>query len=111
MKLNLMFTVVVLLFVLSFLDESHAKKKKSKKASKSASPKFDSKTLKCLVCRATVNEFAWAVLRVDPKKMVDTGTWRINEKGENKRTIVSITEADKSWRILQDKILHSDYEF
>ena len=86
MKLNVILGGVLLLLVISFPEETLGKKKKSKKNGKA---KFDSKTLKCLVCRATVSEYAWAVLRVDPKKMIDTGSWRIDEKGQNKRQIVS----------------------
>jgi uncharacterized membrane protein YsdA (DUF1294 family) len=89
MKLSLLF-ISALLLVLLFTDQTYAKKKKSKKSGKETGKiKFDSKLLKCLVCRATVNEFAWAVLRVDPKKMTDTGAWRIDEKGNNKRHVVS----------------------
>ena len=86
MKLNLLVISALLLLVLSFTDLSYAKKKKSKKSGKI---KFDSKTLKCLVCRAAVTEFAWAVMRVDPSKMTDTGTWRIDENGKNNRHVVS----------------------
>ena len=86
MKLNVVLSSVLLLLIISFPDETLGKKKKSKKGGK---VKFDSKTLKCLVCRATVSEYAWAVLRVDPKKMIDTGSWRIDEKGQNKRQVVS----------------------
>ena len=92
MKFGLIFITAIVVCVLLIPKESFAKKKKSKKGGKSE-VKFDSKTLKCLVCRAVVNEFAWAVLRVDPKKMTDTGTWRIDEKGENKRNIVSSLNA------------------
>ena len=86
MKLNVILGSVLLLLVISFPEETLGKKKKSKKNGKT---KFDSKTLKCLVCRATVSEYAWAVLRVDPKKMIDTGSWRIDENGQNKRQVVS----------------------
>ena len=90
MKLNLLFISALLLLALCFTDQTYAKKKKSKKSGKGTGKiKFDSKTLKCLVCRAAVNEFAWAVMRVDPSKMTDTGAWRIDENGNNKRTIVS----------------------
>jgi hypothetical protein len=68
-------------------------KKKSKKAKKSEpipdSKMFDSATLKCLVCRSVIDEFRAEILKVDPKKMIDTGTFRINDKGEQARSIVS----------------------
>ena len=103
MKFTVILTTLLLIFVLTSPDECFAKKKKSKKAGKSTtsgSTKIDSKTLKCLVCRATVNEYAWAVLKVDPKKMVDTGTWRLDENGESKRQIVSTTKLNKVYCII-----------
>ena len=107
MKLTVIVTTLLLIFVLTFPEQSFAKKKKSKKASKStassSSTKIDSKTLKCLVCRATVNEYAWAVLKVDPKKMVDTGTWRLNQDGETKRQIVSTIIVNEFWCIVGEQ--------
>jgi len=41
-----------------------------------------------LVCQSLSEEFLAAIRRVDPSKMVDTGTFRINEKGEQKRSVV-----------------------
>jgi predicted nucleic acid-binding protein len=67
------------------------KKKKSKKSSDNAATKmFDSKTLKCLVCQSVIDELETAIYKIDPKKMVDTGTFRVNEKGEQKRSVVSV---------------------
>ena len=67
------------------------KKKKSKsKAPQDDSKMFDSKTLKCLVCKNVVDEFEAAIWRVDPKKMIDTGTFRVDNKGSQARSIVSI---------------------
>ena len=88
MKLNLKLTSILLILALTFLNEAEGKKKKSKKSS--GKVKFDSKLLKCLVCRAAVNEFAWAVLKVDPTKKVDTGSWRLSADGQNQRQIVSV---------------------
>ena len=88
MKLNLKLTSILIILALTFLNEAEGKKKKSKKSS--GKVKFDSKLLKCLVCRAAVNEFAWAVLKVDPTKKVDTGSWRLSADGKNQRQIVSV---------------------
>ena len=75
------------------------KKKKAKKAVQEPlddSKMFDSKTLKCLVCQNVVKEFEAAIFKVDPKKVIDTGTWRVNEGGEQKRQIVSVSFKNRS---------------
>ena len=87
--------LVCLSFVfLAFMATSGVDAKKKKK-SKVAAPvddakMFDSKTLKCLVCRNLMNEFDAAIYKIDPKKVIDTGTYRVNEKGERAKKIVSI---------------------
>ena len=81
----------IALFICNF-DYILAKKKKKSTKKESVvddSKMFDSKTLKCLVCQNLVNEFEAAIFKVDPKKVIDTGTFRVNEKGEQKRQIVS----------------------
>lgn len=45
--------------------------------------------MKCLVCQGLMEEFKAAIHKIDPLKMVDTGTFRINDKGEQARSIVS----------------------
>jgi len=73
---------------LAIVHESQAKK--TKKKSKAASGKnkgFDSKTLKCLVCRAVVDEFESAIYKVDPKKMVEGGSYRLSSDGSQKGTV------------------------
>uniref|UniRef100_A0A674D2P1 Canopy FGF signaling regulator 2 n=2 Tax=Salmoninae TaxID=504568 RepID=A0A674D2P1_SALTR len=37
--------------------------------------------LKCGACRAMVDEMEWAISQVDPKKMIQTGSFRINPDG------------------------------
>lgn len=85
MELNkkTVFTIFSLLLVITF---SEAKKKKK---SKSDADMFDSKTLKCLVCNAVVDEFQAGIDKVDPKKMIDTGSFRVDTHGQQKRTTVS----------------------
>ena len=90
MKFPLLFLVILLL-------TSNVMAKKKKTAKKAVqeplddSKMFDSKTLKCLVCQNVVKEFEAAIFKVDPKKVIDTGTWRVNEGGEQKRQIVSLS--------------------
>ena len=64
------------------------KKKKKSKAAPNDSKMFDSKTLRCLVCRNLINEFEAAIWKIDPKKVIDTGTYRVNEKGVRDKKIV-----------------------
>ncbi|XP_076123835.1 protein canopy homolog 2 isoform X1 [Alosa pseudoharengus] len=40
-----------------------------------------SQDLKCGACRALVDEMEWAISQVDPKKMIQTGSFRINPDG------------------------------
>merc|ERR1719242_826016 len=107
MKLNVILGSVLLLLVISFPEETLGKKKKSKKNGKT---KFDSKTLKCLVCRATVSEYAWAVLRVDPKKMVDTGSWRIDENGQNKRQVIPYARSQTHLMEVSETVCKENFE-
>ncbi|KPP66992.1 protein canopy2-like [Scleropages formosus] len=37
--------------------------------------------IKCGACRALVDEMEWAISQVDPKKMIQTGSFRINPDG------------------------------
>ena len=89
-----LFAILCVLLICCPDDSLAGKKKKTKRAKKGGpsgkSGKLDSKTLKCLVCRATVEEYLWAVLKVDPKKMVDTGTWRVDKTGSQQRHVVRV---------------------
>ena len=87
---------VIAIFVCLTLNPQNvlAKKKKKSKGKSNSSLKddtkmFDSKTLKCLVCKNVIDELEAAIYKIDPKKVIDTGTYRVNEKGENKKKIVS----------------------
>jgi len=89
----LFFVFLGIFLCLTLNTEVASAAKKKKKTKKSSAPKddskmFDPKTLKCLVCQNVIQEFEAAIWRIDPKKMIDTGTFRINEKGEQKRQII-----------------------
>ena len=109
MKFPLLFLVILLL-------TSNVMAKKKKKAKKTQpevvddSKMFDSKTLKCLVCQNVVKEFEAAIFKVDPKKVIDTGTWRVNEGGEQKRQVVSLSFIQKYF-IFHAKILVINLHF
>ena len=91
MKSTRLFALMALAVIfLSLLDLSLAgKKKKSKSKKKDLSNDFSSKNLQCLVCKALVYEFNAEIYKIDPKKMIDTGTFRVDDKGEQKRSVVS----------------------
>ena len=99
MKLEFLLSFLLVAFLISDVAGAEKAKKKSGKKSKKAeteaqkppeSKMFDSATLKCLVCRSVLDEFRAEIFKVDPKKMIDTGTFRINDKGEQARSIVSL---------------------
>lgn len=56
------------------------KKKKAKKENL-----FDSKTLKCLVCKSLVEEIEAEIFKVDPSKKVEVGTFRLKADGSTQR--------------------------
>lgn len=43
------------------------------------------KEVKCLVCKATMNEMEQAVSKVDPKKKIDVGDYRLDATGDSKK--------------------------
>lgn len=43
------------------------------------------KEVKCLVCKATMNEMELAVSKVDPKKKIDVGDYRLDATGDSKK--------------------------
>merc|ERR1711894_467170 len=114
---NLFFltTILVVFLLIANLDNVQAGKKKKKTKSKKnkMTPEevlkqdqglFDSKTLKCLVCKNVIDEFEAAIYKVDPKKMVDTGTFRLNENGEQKRQVVPYARSQMHLLDLSEKI-------
>ncbi|XP_058449277.1 protein seele [Malaya genurostris] len=46
---------------------------------------ISSKEVKCLVCKATMNEMESAVSKVDPKKKIDVGDYRLDATGDSKK--------------------------
>ena len=99
MKLEFLFSFLVVAVLISDVYGAEKAKKKSAKKSKKAgtdaqkppeSKMFDSATLKCLVCRSVLEEFRAEIFKVDPKKMIDTGTFRVNDKGVQARSVVSL---------------------
>lgn len=55
--------------------------------------KFDSREVKCLVCRSTVAEMQKAIGKVDPRKRVEVSGFRIDSQGN---TITKSVQLSKS---------------
>jgi len=77
-------------------------KKKSKK--KGGTEMFSSETLKCLVCQSLVDEINHAIDKVDPKKKIETGTFRLNGDGTQNRVIVPYARSESHMTELVDTI-------
>ncbi|XP_059081138.1 protein canopy homolog 2-like isoform X2 [Tigriopus californicus] len=59
----------------------------SQKAPPTTQP-FSSKSLKCLVCQAMVEEFMVAIGQMDPQKKVEVGGFRLGSDGTTDRKVV-----------------------
>jgi len=75
------------------------KKKKSKKENL-----FDSKTLKCLVCKSLVEEIEASIYKVDPSKKVEVGTFRIQADGGTKRETIPYARSQEHLNDMVDTI-------
>ncbi len=103
MNKTLLIKAAIVLAFAAFVAQG-AGRNKRKKSKKQAEIKFDSKTLKCLVCQGLSDEFSAAIHKIDPKKMIDTGTFRINEKGEQKRSVIPFARSQVHLIELFEKI-------
>jgi hypothetical protein len=65
-----------------------------KKAKKGAKQLFTAETLKCLVCQSLVEEINFAIDKVDPKKKVETGTFRLNSDGTQNRVVIPYARSE-----------------
>jgi len=84
MRFPVIFCLLALVFLALAPHESLAKKKTKrpkKKDAPASSGGFNSKTLKCLICRSVVFEYEAAIFKVDPKKVVDSGSHRLRPDG------------------------------
>ncbi|KYM95109.1 Protein canopy like protein 2 [Cyphomyrmex costatus] len=71
----------------------------------------DLKHLKCLVCRAAMNELETVVLNANPNKLVDVGNFRMDADGNTIRKKVPLGRSEIHISILLDNICEklSDY--
>ena len=89
MKPLVFLSLVIFAFLATHPKSAIGKKKKKSKVPEDDTKLFDSKTLKCLVCQNVIYEFEAAIYKIDPKKVIDTGTYRVNENGDKAKKIVS----------------------
>ncbi|KAM6979963.1 protein canopy homolog 2 [Aplochiton taeniatus] len=50
--------------------------------------------MRCGACRALVDEMEWAIAQVDPKKMIQTGSFRINPDGSQSMKEVPLARSE-----------------
>ncbi|XP_014240188.1 protein seele [Cimex lectularius] len=62
------------------------------------------KELKCLVCKRVVEEMEKAVDKVDPKKRVEVGTYRLDHKGDQSQRTVELRKSEVYLTELMEKI-------
>ncbi|XP_028825152.1 protein canopy homolog 2 isoform X2 [Denticeps clupeoides] len=67
--------------------------------------------IKCGACRALVDELEWAIAQVDPKKMIQTGSFRINPDGSQSVREVPLARSESHLLELLESICEkmSDY--
>lgn len=103
MKLVLLISII--LVIVSVTDGGRKKKSSSKKQTKEKL--FDSKTLNCLVCKSLVEEIEAAILKVDPAKKVETGTFRLNGDGSQSRTVIPFARSQEHLSDVVDDVCKS----
>jgi len=78
---------------------SQGKKKSTKKEDL-----FSSATLKCLVCKALVEEIDHSIAKVDPKKKVEVGTFRISSDGSQTRKLIPYARSQEHLMEVVDSV-------
>ncbi|KAL0978231.1 hypothetical protein UPYG_G00167760 [Umbra pygmaea] len=63
-----------------------------------------SQDLKCGACRAMVDEMEWAISQVDPKKMIQTGSFRINPDGSQSVREVPLARSEGNLLELMENV-------
>lgn len=60
--------------------------------------------IRCGACRALVDEMEWAVSQIDPKKMIQTGSFRINPDGSQSIREVPLARSEGNLLELMEAI-------
>ncbi|XP_031634090.1 protein seele [Contarinia nasturtii] len=64
----------------------------------------DSRAVKCLVCKATLDEMLSTVNKVDPKKTVEIGGYRLDSKGNALKKVVKLSKSETYLTELMENI-------
>ena len=65
---------------------------------------IDVKELRCLVCKATIDELDIQVKRIDPNRKIEIGSYRIDSTGNAKQKIISEAKSEVHLSELADKV-------
>uniref|UniRef100_A0A671PXS9 Protein canopy homolog 2-like n=1 Tax=Sinocyclocheilus anshuiensis TaxID=1608454 RepID=A0A671PXS9_9TELE len=60
--------------------------------------------IKCGACRALVDEMEWAISQIDPKKMIQTGSFRINPDGSQSVREVPFSRSESHLLELMEEV-------
>ncbi|XP_061076678.1 protein canopy homolog 2 [Conger conger] len=60
--------------------------------------------IKCGACRAVVDEMEWTISQVDPKKMIQTGSFRINPDGSQSVREVPLARSEGHLLEVMDEV-------
>lgn len=60
--------------------------------------------IRCGACRALVDEMEWAISQVDPKKMIQTGSFRINPDGSQSIREVPLARSEGHLMELMEEV-------
>nr|XP_057911877.1 protein canopy homolog 2 [Doryrhamphus excisus]XP_057911878.1 protein canopy homolog 2 [Doryrhamphus excisus] len=60
--------------------------------------------IRCGACRALVDEMEWAISQVDPKKMIQTGSFRINPDGTQSIREVPLSRSEGNLLELMENV-------
>ncbi|XP_029287412.1 protein canopy homolog 2 isoform X2 [Cottoperca gobio] len=63
--------------------------------------------IRCGACRALVDEMEWAISQVDPKKMIQTGSYRINPDGSQSIREVPLARSEGNLLELMEIVCES----
>ncbi|XP_060898732.1 protein canopy homolog 2 [Labrus mixtus] len=60
--------------------------------------------IRCGACRAVVDEMEWAISQIDPKKMIQTGSFRINPDGSQSIREVPLARSERNLLELMENV-------
>ncbi|XP_068449466.1 protein canopy homolog 2 isoform X2 [Clinocottus analis] len=67
--------------------------------------------IRCGACRALVDEMEWAISQVDPKKMIQTGSFRINPDGSQSIREVPLARSEGNLLELMETVCENMVDY